>query len=99
MHRSKVGKSILVAVACLILFPLAASAQSAFTGLVRDESGGVLPGVTVEAASPVLIEKVRTGVTDETGRYRIVDLRPGTYTLTFSLTGFATVVRDKVELT
>jgi hypothetical protein len=98
MHRSVIGKSVLVAVACLILFPLAASAQSAFTGLVRDESGGVLPGVTVEAASPVLIEKVRTGVTDDQGRYRIVDLRPGTYTLTFTLAGFGTLVRDGVTL-
>ena len=80
MHRSMVGRAILVALACLVLFPLAASAQSSIAGLVRDESGGVLPGVTVEAASPVLIEKVRTGVTDEQGRYRIVDLRPGTYT-------------------
>jgi hypothetical protein len=58
----------------------------------------VLPGVTVEATSPVLIEKVRSNVTDEQGRYRIVDLRPGTYRLTFALTGFATVVRDGVEL-
>ena len=99
MHPRGVGKAVIVAMLCLVLFPLAASAQSAFTGLVRDESGGVLPGVTVEAASPVLIEKVRTGMTDETGRYRIVDLRPGTYTLTFSLAGFSTVVRDKVELT
>jgi hypothetical protein len=98
MRSSRVGKAILVAVACLILFPLAASAQSAFTGLVRDESGGVLPGVTVEAASPVLIEKVRTGVTDDQGRYRIVDLRPGTYTLTFTLTGFSTLVRDGLTL-
>jgi hypothetical protein len=84
--------------ACLLLLPLAASAQSSIVGLVRDESGGVLPGVTVEAASPVLIEKVRINVTDEQGRYRLVDLRPGTYRMTFSLTGFSTVVREAVEL-
>ena len=79
--RMAFGKAILVALACLIVpCRLAASAQSSIVGLVRDESGGVLPGVTVEAASPVLIEKVRTGVTDAQGRYRLVDLRPGTYT-------------------
>ena len=60
----------------------------------RDASGAVLPGVTVEAASPALIEKVRTAVTDGTGRYRIEDLRPGDYTVTFSLAGFATVRRE-----
>jgi hypothetical protein len=74
-------------------------AQAAITGVVRDDSGGVLPGVTVEAASPVLIEKVRSVVTDGTGQYRIVDLRPGTYTVTFALPGFSTVRRDGIELT
>ncbi|MGH7336571.1 MAG: carboxypeptidase-like regulatory domain-containing protein, partial [Myxococcota bacterium] len=77
-----------------------ASAQftGAITGVVKDASGGVLPGVTVEASSPVLIEKVRTVITDETGQYRIVDLRPGTYSVTFVLPGFATVRRDGIEL-
>ena len=65
---------------------------------MRDASGGVLPGVTVEAASPALIEKVRTAVTDGTGQYRFTDLRPGTYTLTFTLTGFTTVRREGVEV-
>ena len=65
---------------------------------VRDESGGVLPGVTVEAASPAIIEKVRTAVTDDQGRYRIEALRPGIYKLTFSLTGFSTVARDGVDV-
>jgi hypothetical protein len=83
---------------CLLLVPAVATAQSQLTGQVRDESGGVLPGVTVEAASPVLIEKVKTAVSDDQGRYTIVDLRPGTYKVTFSLTGFSTVVRDAVEL-
>ena len=68
------------------------------SGLVRDASGAVLPGVTVEASSPVLIEKVRSAVTDGTGRYTIPDLRPGTYRVTFTLPGFRTVVREGVEL-
>ncbi|HEV3217993.1 MAG TPA: carboxypeptidase regulatory-like domain-containing protein [Vicinamibacterales bacterium] len=82
----------------LLILPAVASAQSQMTGQVRDESGGVLPGVTVEAASPVLIEKQKTAITDDQGRYTIVDLRPGTYKVTFTLTGFSTVVRDAVEL-
>ena len=85
-------------VAAFMLVPATAFAQATLTGVVRDTSGAVLPGVTVEAASPVLIEKVRTSATDATGRYQILDLRPGTYTLTFTLTGFATVVREAVEL-
>ena len=80
------------------LWPAMAAAQSQFTGLVTDESGGTLPGVTVEITSPVLIEKVRTAVTDGTGRYTVVDLRPGTYKLSFTLPGFATSIRDAVEL-
>jgi carboxypeptidase family protein len=73
--------------------------QAAITGVVKDASGGVLPGVTVEAASPALIEKVRSVVSDDTGQYRIVDLRPGTYSVTFTLPGFSTVKRDGIELT
>src|SRR5436305_5384237 len=80
----------------LLLAPLA-SAQS-LAGTVRDSSGGVLPGVTVEASSPALITKVRTGVTDETGQYRIPDLPPGIYKISFTLQSFATVVREGVEL-
>jgi carboxypeptidase family protein len=68
-------------------------------GVAKDESGAVLPGVTVDAASPALIEKVRTAVTDEQGVYRIVDLRPGLYTVTFTLPGFGTFRREGVELT
>ena len=83
----------------LVLLPSTAYAQAAITGVAKDASGGVLPGVTVEAASPALIEKVRSVVTDDTGQYRIVDLRPGTYSVTFSLPGFSTVKRDGIELT
>ena len=84
----------------LLLLPSTASAQftGAITGVVKDASGGVLPGVTVEAASPVLIEKVRSVVTDDTGQYRIVDLRPGTYSVTFTLPGFSTVRREGIEI-
>jgi len=84
--------------ACLVAVPSLAHAQSAIAGIVRDTSGAVLPGVTVEAASPALIEKTRAVTTDGEGRYNIVDLRPGVYTVTFSLEGFSTVKRDGVEL-
>jgi hypothetical protein len=78
--------------------PAAAYAQASITGLARDTSGAVLPGVTVEAASPALIEKVRLAVTDGTGRYRIENLRPGEYVVTFTLPGFATVRREGIQL-
>ena len=81
-----------------VLLPTLAFAQAQIVGQVRDESGGVLPGVTVEAASPAIIEKIRTAVTDDQGRYRIEALRPGNYKLTFSLTGFSTIVRDGIEV-
>jgi hypothetical protein len=78
--------------------PAAVFAQAVIAGTVKDSSGAILPGVTVEASSPALIEKVRTAVTDGTGQYRIEDLRPGTYTLTFSLQGFSTYKREGLEL-
>jgi hypothetical protein len=80
------------------LLPSLASAQAVFTGTVKDASGAVLPGVTVEASSPVLIEKTRTAVTDGSGQYRIIDLLPGTYSLTFTLPGFTIVKRDNLAL-
>src|SRR5689334_9516409 len=89
----------LLAVVWVSLLPTAAFAQAVITGVVRDTSGAVLPGVTVEAASPALIEKVRTAVSDGTGQYRIEDLRPGTYTTTYTLTGFSTFRREGIELT
>ena len=87
----------------LVLLHGAAWAQStttgAIAGVVKDGTGAVLPGVTVEAASPVLIEKIRTAVTDSQGQYKIVELRPGAYTVMFKLPGFGTVKREGLELT
>src|SRR5580704_5860528 len=84
--------------AVMLLAPRIGAAQTANTGAiageVKDASGAVLPGVTAEAASPALIEKVRTVVTDASGRYSITELRPGTYTVTFTLVGFSTVKRE-----
>ena len=87
----------LALVASIVVWPATARAQeeqNSITGVARDASGAVLPGVTVEAASPVLIEKVRTVVTDGTGQYRIINLRSGTYTVTFTLNGFNTYKRE-----
>src|SRR5437867_470958 len=87
----------------LVALPAAAWAQTtegaSIAGVVRDTSGAVMPGVTVEAASPALIERIRSVVTDERGLYRIVDLRPGTYIVTFTLPGFSTFRREGIELT
>jgi hypothetical protein len=85
----------------LFLTCASASAQinGSITGVVKDASGAVLPGVTIEVASPALIEKIRTAVSDGQGLYRIVDLRPGTYTVTFTLPGFSTFKREGLELT
>src|SRR6184192_3502332 len=88
-----------LAVLVLLLLPATVFAQATLTGTVHDASGAVLPGVTVEASSPALIEKTKAAVTDGTGQYRIVDLRPGTYEVTFTLTGFNAVKRDGIELT
>ena len=91
-------KSALILVLLVLLAPARVLAQASVTGTVRDTSGAILPGVTVEAASEALIEKTRTATTDSTGQYRIIDLRPGTYVLTFTLPGFSTVKREKIEL-
>jgi hypothetical protein len=91
---------IVVVVTCLVLWPIIASAQtSAIAGTVKDTSGAVLPGVTVEVASPALIEKARSATTDNNGQYQVIQLRPGTYSVTFTLTGFNTVKREGIELT
>jgi carboxypeptidase family protein len=89
---------IVLAVGCVGLLPAAVFGQGAIGGVVRDSSGGVLPGVTVEATSPALIERVRTAVTDNNGQYLIVDLRPGVYSVAFTLTGFTTLKREGLEL-
>ena len=98
----RVANGVVVLSAVLALLPVSAAAQTAGTGSIagvaRDASGGVLPGVTVEAASPALIEKSRTVLTDGAGQYRITDLRPGTYSVTFSLEGFNTEKREGIEL-
>ena len=86
------------ALGSLMLVPAVAVAQSSIAGQVIDNTGGVLPGVTVEAASPALIEGSRVAITDGTGQYNIVNLRPGIYTLTFTLTGFGTQVREELAL-
>ena len=89
-----------IALMLVVLIPAVASAQAgSITVVVRDSTGAVLPGVTVEASSPALIEQTRSVVSDATGQYRIVDLRAGTYTVTFTLTGFSTVKRQGIELT
>ena len=92
-----IRKAVLV-FACVLVLPASAWAQASLAGVVRDESGGVLPGVTVEAASPALIEGARTATTDEQGRYRIESLRPGPYKVTFSLSGFSTLTRAGVDV-
>lgn len=96
--RRRRGQLAAVILGVLLCVPAIARAQSAIAGLVKDGSGGVLPGVTVNAASPALIEKVRAAVTDSQGRYSIVDLRPGVYSITFELPGFSTLVRDDIQL-
>jgi hypothetical protein len=95
---NRLFKGILVVVS-LIGVPSAAFAQASIVGTARDASGAVLPGVTVEASSPALIERTRSVVTNGVGQYSIQDLRPGTYSVTFTLPGFTTVKRDGIELT
>jgi hypothetical protein len=100
MHT--IRRTLFFLVTVLALAPVASFAQglgaASVAGVVKDASGAVLPGVTVEASSPVLIEKVRTTVTDAEGRYQLAELRPGTYTLTFTLPGFTTYKRDALQL-
>ena len=91
-------KAFFACVAFALAVPATALAQSSFTGVVKDASGAVLPGVTVEASSPALIEGSKTDITDSNGQYRLVDLRPGSYTVVFTLPGFKTTRQEKVEL-
>src|SRR6476660_5635891 len=92
--RMRALRTAVFVVSSMLVMPALALAQAAIAGQVKDVSGAVLPGVTVEASSPVLIEKTRTAVSDGTGQFRIQDLRPGAYTVTFALTGFSTVKRE-----
>src|SRR5437667_6541927 len=96
------GNVVMMLALAALMLPAALFAQGqtgSIAGVVKDTTGAVLPGVTVEAASPALIEKVRSVVTDGQGAYKIVDLRPGTYSVTFTLTGFSTIKREGIELT
>jgi hypothetical protein len=95
MHRLTLGFALTCAA---VLLPAAASAQVGIAGSARDSSGALLPGVTVEATSPALIERSRTVITDAAGQYRIVDLSPGTYQVTFTLPGFKTTLRTDIVL-
>src|SRR5215468_8537282 len=94
--RSK--RVLWIAVGLLFLPALAVAQTGIIAGVVKDTSGAVMPGVNVEAASPALIEKVRAAVTDSAGQYKVVDLPPGTYTVTFTLVGFNAIKREGVEL-
>ena len=98
MGKTRSASSALWAVLFVAGWAVPAAAQSAISGIVRDASGAAMPGVTVEASSPVLIERVKLTVTDGNGGYRITELRPGTYSVTFTLTGFSTFRRDGFEL-
>src|SRR5438552_18585591 len=101
IHRTATAAVTQLLVVSCVLLPAAGWAQpsSGIAGVVKDTSGAVLPGVTVEAASPALIEKVRSAITDGSGQYKIIQLPPGVYTVTFTLPGFSVVKRDGVELT
>src|SRR5436190_14271998 len=98
MFRRVFSRMAIFAAFALLLIPAAVSAQSSITGLVKDSSGGVLPGVTVVATSPALIERTRSVVTDAQGRYTVLDLRPGVYKVTFTLSGFKTVIQNGIDL-
>src|SRR6266850_1873588 len=97
MTSRGIAAAIFVALGTLVL-PTAARAQSTIAGVVKDTSGAVLPGVTVEASSDVLIERTRSVITDAAGQYKIVNLRPGVYVVTFTLAGFQTFRRNGIEL-
>src|SRR5258706_13912697 len=98
MGRTRVVRIVIASSLGLLLLPLVAFAQSSIAGVVKDTSGAILPGVEVEVKSPALIEQSRTATTDSQGVYRIVDLRPGTYSVHFTLQGFTTFERAGIEL-
>lgn len=98
MNANKIAAAAVVVFGVLAATAPSVSAQSAIAGVVRDTTGAILPGVSVEASSEVLIEKVLVAATDDQGQYRIIDLRPGIYVVTFSLSGFTTVRQERLEL-
>src|SRR5438046_10191512 len=94
------GVAVTLVGSSLVSVPVNAQVSNAsIAGTARDTTGALLPGVTIEAASPALIERVRTGVTDGTGQYRIIELRPGTYTVTVTLHGFNSFKLVVLQLT
>src|SRR5688500_8120717 len=97
---TRIARAAMLAALMSVVLAAGASAQvlSGLAGTVRDSSGAVMPGVTVEATSPALIEKVRSAVTNAEGQYRIIDLPPGTYAVTFTLTGFTDVKVENIAL-
>jgi hypothetical protein len=98
MARVRAGRMVVALFGVLLLAAPASAQDGGITGVVKDTSGGVLPGTTVTAASPALIEQQRVAVTDAEGRYVITQLRPGLYTVTFTLPGLSTVVREGIQL-
>src|SRR5438045_3384319 len=98
MTRTQFAAGLVVGILLLLLLPTVAMAQSAISGTVKDSSGAAMPGVTVEAASPALIERTRSVTTDGAGRYTIADLRPGEYTLTAAAPGFKTFKQEKIDV-
>ena len=98
MLRCAFTKSLSLASLGLVLLPAALYAQSGLSGVVKDTSGAVMPGVTIEASSPALIERTRSVVSDTQGRYAIIDLRPGVYKVTFGLEGFRSVIQESIDL-
>src|SRR6516225_4549307 len=98
MRKRRLCRAIALASLSFIALPAVARAQSAIAGIVKDTTGAVLPGVNVEASSPVLIERTRSVTTDSEGRYTVADIRPGTYTIVFTLGGFSTLRRENVDV-
>src|SRR6476659_9538119 len=99
VRRMLIVVCLTVGMLALVTSRVSAQSGSGIAGVAKDTSGAVLPGVTVEASSPALIEKVRTAVTDGAGVFKIVNLVPGVYAVSFTLTGYNTVRREGIELT